>query len=350
MKRIGQIHGVKLYDIIRSEENIRQAVKAACKDHHKDPAVQQMKADPAPYIAIVKDILDRGDFHYGRFRQKRIFERGKWRDLAYTRTFPDRVVQHAVMQVVGPILLGTCTADTYAAREGMGIHKASVEVRKALRHDPEGTEWCLKMDVHHYFQSVDRDKLFAMIKRKIKCRRTLDLLHTMIYDCPWMGLLIGLYISQILSSFYLSQFDHWVKEKLRIKWYFRYADDLVMLFRGRMLAHQVATAVRAKLAEYGLKLNRKWQVFRTETRGLDFLGFVMRHLYAKLRKRVKLAYIKTCNAVVRSVRRSEGVTSHMLASLESRQSMAEWCDSNHLIRAHTDRAMLALEVGPEAIA
>lgn len=350
MKRTGHINGMKLYDVIRSEENIRLAVKAACKDHHKDPAVQAMKADPEPYIKIVKQILDEESFHYGKFRHKTIFERGKWRDLSYTRTFPDRVVQHAVMQVVGPILLGTCTADTYAAREGMGIHRASVKVRRAMRADPEGTEWCLKMDVHHYFPSIDRNILFGMIKRKVKCRRTLELLHYLIFACPGKGLLIGLYISQILSSFYLSAFDHWVKERLLIKWFFRYADDLVMLFRGRMLAHQVATAVQAKLAEFKLRLNRKWQAFRTEIRGIDFLGFVMRHAFAKLRKRVKIAFIKSCNAIIRSVKRSEGVTSHMLASLESRRSMAEWCDSNHLIRAHSERAMLALEMGPEAIA
>lgn len=351
MKRIGQIGGKKLYDLIKDRDNIAKAVKAACRDHRKDPAVQRMKEDPEPYIDAVARILEDEAFHYSKFRHKKIYERGKWRELCYTRTFPDRIVQHAVMQVVAPILLGTCTADTYAAREGKGIHHASVEVRRDLEADPEGTQYCLKMDVRRYFDNIDRDILFAKLKRKLKCRRTLGILHVMIYECPGKkGLPIGLYSSQIFSSFYLSDFDHYIKERMGASYYYRYMDDLVILWRGKSLLHHYLAAIRVRLAREGLEVKHNWQIFPVESRGIDFLGYVMRRSHARIRKRVKISYRRSCDRIIRCLRTREPVTGHMMASKTSYEGMLSWCDARNLINHYGGRVYRAVEFGLEALA
>lgn len=351
MKRIGQIGGVKLYDLIKDRDNIAKAVKAACKDHRKDPAVQRMKENPEPYIEAVSQILEDEAFHYSKFRRKTIFERGKWRELCYTRTFPDRIVQHAVMQVVAPILLGTCTADTYAAREGKGIYHASVKVRRDLKTDPEGTQYCLKMDVRHYFDNIDRDILFNKLKRKLKCRRTLDILHAMIYECPGTrGLPIGLYSSQIFSSFYLSDFDHYVKEALGVLHYYRYMDDLVIMWRGKEQLHRYLAVIRNHMTSEGLEIKGNWQIFPVEARGIDFLGYVMRRRYARVRKRVKISYRRSCEQIIRCLKTHEPVTRHMVASKTSYEGMLSWCDARHLTNHYGGRVFRAVEFGLEALA
>lgn len=350
MKRIKKIKGVALYDIIRSRENVELAVRNACHDHHRDPIVQKIKIDPEPYIEGALQILNDRTFHYSKFKHRTIWERGKKRELCYTRTFPDRILQHAVMQVVSPILLGTCTRDTYAAREGMGIHHGSMQVRKAMKADPHGTRYCLKMDVRHYFDSIDRKILFEKVKRKIKCGRTLDILEEMIFGCPGeMGLPIGLYSSQIFSTFYLSDLDHYVKERLGATYYYRYMDDLVLLFGSKHYLRVARTFIERRLSSMALTLKGNWQIFPVNSRGVDFLGFVMRHRGTRLRKRVKIALIRSTNVIVNSIRHGETVTPRMLASMRSYIGMAGWCDTKRLIERHYGRAVRAMEFGPEAI-
>lgn len=351
MKRIGTINGVKLYDLIKDPDNVALAVKNACRDHHRDPVVQKIKANPLPYIEATIDILEQEAFHYSRFKHKTIFERGKQRELCYTRTFPDRIIQHAVMQVVAPILMGMCVRDTYAAREGCGIHKGMMRVVRDLRHDHGGTQYALKLDIHHYFPSVKRDILFDQLKRKLKCRRTLEVLSRMIYECPGEdGLPIGLYSSQIFSTFYLCSFDHYCKETLGVRYYYRYMDDAVLLGHSKSVLRQCLRLIRMRLSIEGLHIKGNWQIFPVDKRGLDFMGFVMRHSHVRIRKRNKIAYIRACNRILRAVRHNEPVDGHMMASKQSYTGMIGWCDSSkHLSNIYEGRVFRALEFGAEAI-
>lgn len=350
MKRTGTVNGMKLYDAIKERGNVELAVSNACKDHHKDISVIKIKENPDPYVDAVIDILENETFHYSRFRTKSIHERGKLRELCYTRTFPDRIIQHAVLQIVAPIILGTCVRDTYASQKGKGIHHGSMQIRKDMKADPEGTRYALKIDVHHYFPSIDRKTLFDMLKSKLKCRRTLDILHVMIFDVPEdNGLPIGLYSSQILSTFYLSKFDHYCKEKLGIKHYYRYMDDIVVLHSNKRTLHRILRFMREKLTSYGLEVKKNWQIYPVEDRGLDFMGYVMRHGFTLIRKRTKISYIKACNRIVHAIRHHETVTSHMIASKLSYEGMLTWCESYRLKSKYNGKVDRALEFGVDAI-
>ena len=351
MRRIKTIDGVELYDIICSRENVEAAVQAACRDHHKDPAVIRIRENPEPYIQAVIQILVTGSFHYSNFRTKRIFERGKQRNLCYTRTFPDRIIQHAVLQVVGPILLGTCIRDTYAAIKGKGLHRCNRYIREVMHNDPEGTEYCCKMDMSKYFPSIDRNKLFALIKKKIKCARTLEIFSRMIFEVPGKkGTPVGLYSSQIFSTFYLTYFDHYCKEVLGIVYYARYMDDVVILARSKFLLRQYKHHIEVYLQELVLTIKPNWQIFPVESRGVDFVGYVFRHDYILLRKRIKISYIRSCNCILHAVRHGEQITPHMMASKISYEGwISRWCDGYRLVEKHTRRVDIALEFGAEAI-
>lgn len=327
MKRIRYLNGKELYDCICDMDNIYDAIKDASKDHARDPAVQRMKQYPEQYAKIVHKILTEERFRYSKFKQRTILERGKLRELCYTNTFPDRVVEHCVFNVVAPILHASVPTCEWAAIKGRGAHRCSARLHNDLMHDWKGTKYCLKVDVHHFFDSIDRNILFDMIKKKIKCPRTLKILHTLIFGTPGdRGLKIGLYGSQILSVFYLSGLDHYLKERLGLRYVYRYMDDIVILASSKMILHNVLFYMRTYLKDnLGLELKDNYAIFPVEKRRIDFVGYVLNHLTVMIRKKTKMKYIGQCQMMVRHVKRGISITTHDILSKRSYEGMFIWC-------------------------
>ena len=353
VRRIGSINGVKLYDVIRSEENIYSAIKEASKDHAKDPAVRRMKADPEPYANAVKDILDHESYKPSRYKTKVIYERGKRRKLCYSRTFPDRIIQHCVFNVVGPILHNTIPTCSYAGVKGRGVHDCRTAIKDAIRNDPYGTQYVAKMDVYHFFQSIPRQRMFDMIKTKIKCRRTLNLIHTIIFDVPGRkGLPIGLFSSQILSTYFLSYIDHYCKEVLHLKHYYRYMDDIVILGSNKPQLHACIEHIRDLLHDKNLRLKGNHQVFPLAKRRLDFVGFVQdRFGHVLIRKRTKISYIRACKRVIQALKDKDTlhIAHHIRSMMTYEGCITKWCTEHGLIKKYGHKVSIVLEFGVEAI-
>ena len=350
MKRIGNIDGVKLYDIICSRENIEEAVKLACKDHGDDVAVRRIREDPEPYINAAQEILLNRSFHYSKFKEKDIWERGKHRHLVFTRTFPDRIIQHAVFNVVAPILHATVIPNEFAAVKGRGTHKCSMVVRRDLQKDWRHTWFCLKIDVSKFFDNIDRDILFGMLKRKLKCRETLDILHKIVFDVPGeKGLPIGLFSSQILSVMYLAGFDRYCKERLGIRHYYRYMDDIVILASNKNILHSCLAFMEGELAGIKLAVKGNWAIFPVEKRRVDFVGFVHNHTSVAVRKRTAIRYRRTCNVIISAVRKRIPVTMHMLLSKQSYEGIIGWATAGSLVNIYSVRADMALIFGVGSI-
>ena len=232
--------------------------------------------------------------------------------------FPDRITHHAVMNVLEPLFLSVFTADTFSCLKGRGIHGAAYAVRKALR-DESGTQYCLKLDIQKFYPSIDHNVLKALLRKKIKDKDLLWLLDEIINSAP--GLPIGNYLSQYLANFYLTYFDHWLKEEKRVKYYFRYADDLVILHHDKQYLHNLFSEIREYLdTDLRLQVKGNYQVFPVAARSLDFVGYRFYHSHTLLRKSIK-------QNIARKV--SRGI------SPQSRASYWGWmkyCNSSHLIK------------------
>ena len=350
MKRVKSINGIELYDLICDRDNIREAIRLACKDHAKDKSVIAIKMNPEPYVDKIHEILVNESFEYSRFKNKTIFERGKKRDLCFTQTDPDRIIQHAVFNIVGDILHKCIPKDEYAAIKGRGTHACSMALRKALWDCPWRTRYCLKIDIRHFFDNIDRNILFDMIKRKIKCRRTLNILHTIIFDAPGKkGLPIGLYSSQTLSVFYLHGLDHYCKETLGIKYYFRYMDDIVILASNKNHLHNYRRLISRYLSSMNLSLKQNHAIFPVDKRRIDFVGFVHDHKQVMIRKKTKKSYIRSCNKIIRYLKKNTPVSAHMIASKQSYEGIAGWATSDAIVEKYSGRVYRAIEFGLEAI-
>lgn len=145
-------------------------------------------------------------------------------------------------------------------QKNKGIHKAAQDIKRVLRKDTVNTQYCLKLDIKKFYPSIDHEILKSIVRRKIKDTRVLKLLDEIIDSAP--GVPIGNYLSQYFANLYLAYFDHWIKECKKIKYYFRYADDIVIFSKDKESLHTLIKVIIEYL-NINLKLTVKsnYQVF-----------------------------------------------------------------------------------------
>jgi len=230
-----------------------------------------------------------GSYRPGPYRLFTIFER-KSRQIA-AAPFRDRVVQHALMNVIGPTIDRRFIYDCWACRKGKGAHRAV----DRYQHWSRRHRYVLKMDVSRYFPSIDHEILKDMLRRQVTDKPTLALLDLIVDTSPpgagkplyfagddlltplerKAGIPIGNLTSQFFANLFLNDFDHWIKEIWRAKGYLRYVDDMVVVSDDKGWLNELREVVRERLAAQRLQLHpRKAHVSRTQD-GLNLLGYVV---------------------------------------------------------------------------
>lgn len=282
MKRLGGI-----WDAVVGFDNLYLAYRKARRGKGASPEIGRFALNLERELLVLQRELLTDDYRPGPYRLFTIYER-KPRQIA-AAPFRDRVVHHAVMNVIEPPLDRTFIYDSYACRKDKGVHKAVDRYQAwARRH-----AYALKMDVQRYFPSIDRDLLKEKLRRRIKDRRVLRLLDTIIDTSPATdgppvyfpgddlftplarrtGIPIGNLTSQFFANLYLDDLDHYLKETLRVGAYLRYVDDLVVLDDDKARLRGVRKAVREKLAEARLRLHPNKAHIAPTAQGLDLLGY-----------------------------------------------------------------------------
>lgn len=194
--------------------------------------------------------------------------------------FRDRVVQRCLCaQVLTPVIEKHLIYDTYACRIGKGAHAGLNRTEYFFRNHYQkyGQEgWVVKGDISKYFYSIDHDVLKQNLKPLLKEYDVWWLITKIIDGTEGCGVPLGNQSSQWFANFYLSKFDHFVKEQLHVKHYIRYMDDWVAIVRTKEEAKQILDAMIKFLdVELHLKTNKKTQILPLKN-GVDFLGF---HMY-----------------------------------------------------------------------
>ena len=279
MKRISN-----LYEKIISVENLKIADAIAQKGKSKQYGVRLHNRNAEENILnLHKNLIDKS-YSTSEYQTFSVFE-PKERLVFRLPYFPDRIMHHAIMNILEPIFVKTFTADSYSCIKGKGIHACANAVKKALKNQLE-TKFCLKLDIKKFYPSVKNEILKTLLRKKFKDVKLLWLLDEIINSAE--GLPIGNYLSQYFANFYLTYFDHWIKETLRIKYYFRYADDIVILSSDKSSLHKILHQIKIYLQEnLKLEVKQNYQVFPVEKRGIDFVGYKFFHTHTLLRKRIK---------------------------------------------------------------
>lgn len=311
-----------MYEQICAISNLELADEIASRGKAKQYGViNHLKNQNMNLLALQNMLLDKTyvTSTYDVFKVYEPKERTVYR-LPY---FPDRIAHHGIMNILEPIWVSVFTADTYSCIKGRGIHKAQRNLKRAL-NDVKGTQYCLKLDIVKFYPSVDHDILKSIIRRKIKDTDLLWLLDGIIDSAP--GLPIGNYLSQYMANLYLAYFDHWLKEQKGVKYYFRYADDLVILSADKPSLHRLLAEIRHYLKE-NLKLDVKpnYQVFPVDKRGIDFVGYRFWHTHILLRKSIKKRFARML------------ATRPNNASVAAYSGWVKHCDGKHLVKKLNDQ-------------
>jgi RNA-directed DNA polymerase len=283
MKRIGNI-----YHQITSLANLQEADRKAQQGKANQYGVIIHNQNREGNLLVLQDLLQSKTYHtsiYDIFQVHEPKERTVYR-LPY---FPDRITHHAIMNVLEPIFVGTFTADTYSCIKKRGIHSLLDKLKGDLT-DVAGTTYCLKLDIKKFYPSVDHHTLKTLLRRKFKDNDLLWLLDEIIDSAP--GLPIGNYLSQYLANFYLTYFDHWIKEEKRVKYYYRYADDIVILHHDKATLHALLDDIKIYLEELKLEVKENHQVFPVAARGIDYVGYVFYHTHILIRKQIKKSFAR----------------------------------------------------------
>lgn len=313
MKRVGNLYE-KIYDI----ENLRLAHKQARKGKTFYSEVRCVDEDEDKYLYQLQDMLINKTYHTSKYEIFEKKEGKKIRKIYKLPYFPDRICQWAIIQVIEPYLLRTLTDDTYSALPGRGVERARRKIVKALKTDPESTEWCLKIDISKYYPSVNIDKLKARYRRLFKDNDLLWLLDEILDSNPDTGVPIGNYISQYSGNIYLSEFDHRVKEVYHIKHYFRYMDDMVFLSSSKFELQKLIKEITKYLYDtYDLRVKESWSLFRVEDRGIDFVGYVFKHNSIRLRKSIAHSIKRTSSKIRWRINNDKELNRHLYFSYNS---------------------------------
>jgi RNA-directed DNA polymerase len=316
MKRLNN-----LYEQICSVDNLRLADVRASKGKARQRGVRVHQRRREENLLQLHSILVNNEYRTSPYTTFKIYE-PKERVIFRLPYFPDRITHHAVMNILEPVFMGVFTADTYSCIKRKGIHAAQRSLRRALC-DEAGTKYCLKLDITKFYPSVNHDILKSLLRRKFKDRELLRLLDGIIDSAD--GLPIGNYLSQYLANFYLTYFDHWIKEKKGVRYYFRYADDIVILASDKAALHALLADIRQYLSdELKLTVKQNYQVFPVDARGIDFVGYVFFHTHTRLRKSIKKNFARKA---------SRGISPLTKASY---YGWTKHCNARHLFKTLTD--------------
>ena len=183
------------------------------------------------------------------------------------------------------------------------------------------------MDVKKFYPSVDHEILKAIVRKKLKDKLLLKLLDEIIDSAP--GVPIGNYLSQFLANLYLTYFDHWMKEDKRVKYYYRYADDIVILAPDKPYLHALLVDINDYLTErLNLQLKGNYQVFPVADRGIDFVGYKFYHTHTLMRKTIKKRF---CRKVAKLNKKDINAKSYRM-QIAPWLGWAKHCDSKHLLK------------------
>ena len=327
MKRYGNLYS-RIYDM----DNLKLAHKNAKKGKGWYKEVKMIDEDPDKYLKMLQDMLINKTYQTSEYETFIKKDSGKERLIYKLPYFPDRICQWAILQVIEPILLKTFTDDTYSAIPERGIHKCLHKVEKAMQTDVPGCQYCLKIDAKKYYPSINHDILKTKYRKLFKDDDLLWLLDEIIDSTPGdTGIPIGTYISQYSGNFYLSAFDHWIKEVKHVKHYFRYMDDIVIFGETKEELHRLLADIREYFkVNLKLKIKGNWQIFPSYVRGVDYVGYRIFLNYKLLRKTTCKQMKKKLTNVNRHRLEGKPLTYSEWCSINSYKGWLIHCDSYRL--------------------
>lgn len=300
MKRIGNI-----YEKVISLENLRLADEKARRGKTNSYGVKVHDKNREANILALHEALLTHRYRTSEYTVFKIYE-PKERLIFRLPYYPDRIVHHAIMNIIEPIWCNIFTHNTYSCIKGRGIEGCAKQVDRILQKYKGKPLYCLKIDIKKFYPSIDHSVAKAIVRRKIKDEELLQLLDSIIDSAD--GLPIGNYLSQFLANLILAYFMHWVNERmalivqglllLAVKPELdstEYADDICFFSDNKEVLQAVFPLIEEYISkELRLTIKENYQIFRIAEnrydkngRALDYVGYKFYRKQKLIRKSIK---------------------------------------------------------------
>lgn len=307
MKRVGY-----LYEKMCDVDFIKKAIKNAAKGKTDRLYVKAILSDIDGYAQKLKAMLETETVKLSPNEHIEIYDRScsKTRKITIPKFYPDQIVHWLIITAAQPVITRGMYRYCCGSIPNRGGIDAKAYVETAIRD--EKMRYVAKLDVSKFFDSVRPFILLDMLKRKIKDDKFLRLVGQVLEN-GGDHLPIGYYTSQWFSNFYLEGLDHYIKEVLHVKYYVRYVDDMVLIDSNKRKLHKAVAAIDNYLHGIGLKIKDNWQVWKLNSRPIDFVGYRFYKNKTILRKRI---FFRLCRRV-RKVSKTGYTTPRQAMSLLS---------------------------------
>ena len=328
-----------LFEKLVSRENIDLAITNASKRKRKRKDVRFILENKEEFTKRIQDLLINQEFKPQRHKLVKIYDKSSKKERYIIQPFFrvnrqgeevfEQIIHHAVIQVLQPVFMKGMYKYSCGSIPKRGGHYGKRYLEKYIKeHNNNDIKYCCKFDIRHYYLTVNIPLLKEKFKAKIHDEKMLKIIFAILdsniatnngklFD---MGLPIGFYTSQWFANWFLEDFDHFIKEELKIKCYVRYVDDVILLSPNKKDLHKKLKRIKNFLKNIKLDLKKNYQVFKfdygnNKGRPLDFMGFKFYRTRTTLRKSILHNAVRKARKIQKKITPTHYDASQMLSYL-----------------------------------
>ena len=350
-----------LYQKMLDEDNIRKAYKNLRKGKTKRREIQYIDAHLDEEVEAMRTMIlntkppdvpvEHPELAYRPHKRtpKEIFEHGKHRRI-YMPEIHEQWLHHIIVLILAPIVLATAYEYSCGSFPKRGAHYGKRYLERQIRGHPKEVRNFAKLDIRHFYDSIQLPILMRELRIRIKDDWFLYMIELCLKGFP-RGVPLGFYISQWLANYLLEPLDRFITERLGIRIYVRYMDDMVLFSANKKRLHKAVAQIKQLLGQrFRLKLKRNHQVAkfyfqkgkRTTGRMLDFMGFQFFREKTLIRKSIMLSAVRLAKRMQLSRAAGRG-TYHRHA--EAMLSYMGWFTCTDTYQCYEDNIKPCVKIG-----
>ena len=304
-----------------SVENFELAAKKAVKSKKSRKSVQRFLRNRATLLEKLRQDVICGRYKTSPYKTF-IIREPKQRIIYNLPLYPDHILHHALINVLGPIWQKMFIRDSYACIPTKGLHAASTRTMEFVRKN----KYVLQCDIRKFYPSIDHKIMMEIIAEKIHDRRILRVLNEVVWSVGGnKNLPIGNLTSQWMGNVYMNKLDHFVKEKLGWHDYIRYCDDFCLYGNDKKVLKEKLKIIADFLRDNLNLVLSKGTIYQTRL-GVNFIGYQHFATHKKLRKWTA----KKIRIRMRNIISHNDFTDHAIGQIAAAYGWTKWaCSFNY---------------------
>lgn len=328
MKRVNN-----LFESLISDENLLRAIyevdrthhwKAGHKPNHTTGWVEMTKKDRVKVLR--RHIITGFEERPPRVVRRYDVSAKKWRVISEPMQWPDQYIHHALIQVLQPVMMRGMDKYCCGSIRDRGTHYAKKAIEIWMKKDEKGTRYCLTMDIRHFYDNLLPEVVMDRMRSLVKDYRVLDVIWRVIKH----GIKIGAYPSQWFANTTLQPLDVMIRQSGLSNYYIRYMDNITIFGNSKAKLKKLKKRVERWLNSHHLQVKGDWQIFRTDLRRPNAVGYIYGRGYTLPRKHNFLR-LKRCIRKYRTrIKNNEPVSSRLANSILSRLGQLKHCNNCNL--------------------